>query len=107
MKRSSGALDFVSHLIDVGIYADLIDAARAGETNSADDIVADLDGDDRDQGGLLPAYWLGFHTLDELWSYGETTGFRHHFRTHALDRAAHDRGAEIVSGERPAFGAPA
>jgi hypothetical protein len=50
-----------ARVVDAGIDAGLIDAGRAGEANSADYIIADLDrdaaadGDDVGQGGLLPA----------------------------------------------------
>jgi hypothetical protein len=54
-------LELIFHFVDAGIDAGLIDAGRAGEPNSADYVIADLDrhaaadGDDVGQGGLLPA----------------------------------------------------
>src|SRR5258707_8211170 len=65
-------LQLIFHFVDAGIDAGLVDAGRTGEADSSDHVVADLDrhaasdGDDMEQGGLLPAHRLRLHSLDEL-----------------------------------------
>src|SRR6476646_11669837 len=65
-------LQLILHFADARVDARLVDAGRAGETDPADHVVADLDrdaaadGDDMRQSGLLPAHRHGLHALDEL-----------------------------------------